>query len=105
MRRAGAIALAAVLAVAAAGCSGGSGSSSSSKTETTRVQVIQQQPSAGGAKFDPISIYRNYAPGVVTIISVLPGGGGAARRDEARTRWGRASWWTRAATSPPTPTW
>ncbi len=83
MRRAGAIALAAVLAVAAAGCSGGSGSSSTNKTETTRVQVIQQQPSAGGAKFDPISIYRNYAPGVVTIISVLPGaGGGTAGRGE-----------------------
>jgi S1-C subfamily serine protease len=77
VRRAGAIALAAALAVAAAGCSGGSGSSSKT-VETTHVQVIQQQTGPGGTKFDPISIYRNYAPGVVTIISVLPGGGNGA---------------------------
>jgi S1-C subfamily serine protease len=76
VRCAGAICVAALVAVAVGGCSGGSGSSGSKTVETTHVQVVQQT-GAGGVKFDPESIYRNYAPGVVTIISVLPGTSGS----------------------------
>jgi S1-C subfamily serine protease len=64
------------VAVAAAGCSGGSSGSGSKTVETTRTQVVQQT-ARGGVAFDPEAIYRNYAPGVVTIISVLKGGTGS----------------------------
>jgi S1-C subfamily serine protease len=42
--------------------------------QSTKVQVV----GGGGetAGFDPAAIYRQYSPGVVTIISVLPGSGG-----------------------------
>ncbi len=90
MRRAAATCLAATLAAAAAGCSGGGsgggGSSSQAKgAQTTRVEVVQQKD-AGAAKFDPEAIYRNYAPGVVTVISAVSGGGGltgASGQEEA----------------------
>jgi S1-C subfamily serine protease len=75
--RAGAAGLAAALAVAAAGCGGGGHGSASQPqgAQTTRVEVVQQA-SPNGVKFDPEAIYKNYAPGVVTVISVLSGGGG-----------------------------
>jgi S1-C subfamily serine protease len=61
------------------GCGGGGSKSSDSgatKTTTTRVQVLEQ--SAGGERrsgFDPRAIYRDEAPGVVTVISLFGGGG------------------------------
>ena len=89
MRRALALFLAALVAVAAAGCGGGSkgGSNAATKTvETTRVEVVQQSVRGGGG-FDPEAVYKSYAPGVVTVISVLRGGGGGlfggSRSEEA----------------------
>ena len=72
-----------VLLVCAAllgGCGGGGassqGDSGATKTTTTRVQVLEQ--SADGERrsgFDPRAIYRDEAPGVVTVISLFGGGG------------------------------
>jgi S1-C subfamily serine protease len=66
----------------AGGCGGGSGASNSdsgqTKTTTTKVEVLRD---AGGADaerrtgFDPRAIYRDEAPGVVTVISLFGGGG------------------------------
>jgi S1-C subfamily serine protease len=66
----------------AGGCGGGSGSddggSGRTRTTTTKVEVLQD---AGGAdaerrtSFDPRAIYRDEAPGVVTVISLFGGGG------------------------------
>jgi S1-C subfamily serine protease len=56
------------------GDSGGSGGAT--KTTTTRVQVLEQ--SADGERrsgFDPRAIYRDEAPGVVTVISLFGGAG------------------------------
>src|SRR5215218_130376 len=66
----------------AGGCGGGAGSdgggSKQTRTTTTKVEVLQD---AGGAdaerrtSFDPRAIYRDEAPGVVTVISLFGGGG------------------------------
>jgi S1-C subfamily serine protease len=68
-------------ALAVAGCGGGGSSPPSStpqptgsKPPATREQVIESQGSDGG--FDAQKIYRDEAPGVVTIISIFGGGGG-----------------------------
>jgi S1-C subfamily serine protease len=65
------------VALVAAGCGGG-GHSSGSKTVTVEKTNVQVQ--SGGAEtapgFNPEAIYRQYSPGVVTVISVLPGTGG-----------------------------
>ncbi|HEY7632823.1 MAG TPA: trypsin-like peptidase domain-containing protein [Thermoleophilaceae bacterium] len=79
MRRA-ALCASAVAALLAAGCGGGGGSSQQSAgsgpvtVQNTKVQVV----GGGGetAGFNPAAIYRQYSPGVVTVISVLPGSGG-----------------------------
>jgi S1-C subfamily serine protease len=63
--RRGLIGLAAA-AVLVAGCGGGSTKTRTVQTTTTKVEVVRQ---AGGAGFDPQSIYDRDAPGVVTVIS------------------------------------
>ncbi len=70
MRRAAA---AAVL-VALAGC-GGSHTTTNvvARTETTKVEVVHPHSSAAAEGFDPQTIYRTEAPGVVTVIA-LDGG-------------------------------
>jgi S1-C subfamily serine protease len=69
------------MALLAAGCGGGgsnngtqSANSGPVTVQNTKVQVV----GGGGetAGFNPAAIYRQYSPGVVTIISVLPGSGG-----------------------------
>jgi S1-C subfamily serine protease len=71
----------ALAALVAAGCGGGGGgggqsaaSSGPVTVQNTKVQVV----GGGGetAGFNPAAIYRQYSPGVVTVISVLPGSGG-----------------------------
>jgi 2-alkenal reductase len=72
----------ALAALVATGCGGGGGSDKSQSTagsgavtvQNTKVQVV----GGGGetAGFNPAAIYRQYSPGVVTVISVLPGSGG-----------------------------
>jgi S1-C subfamily serine protease len=63
------------------GCGGGSGdakdSSGATRTTTTRVQVLEQAGGDGERRrgFDPRTIYRNEAPGVVTVISLFGGQG------------------------------
>src|SRR3954469_8872249 len=63
------------------GCGGGSGdakdSSGTTRTTTTRVQVLEQAGGDGERRrgFDPRTIYRNEAPGVVTVISLFGGQG------------------------------
>src|SRR5215213_1422266 len=63
------------------GCGGSSGdskdSSGDTRTTTTRVQVLEQSGGDGERRrgFDPRSIYRNEAPGVVTVISLFGGAG------------------------------
>lgn len=75
--------LACVLAaLAAAGCGGGGSGGASSvassgpvTVQNTKVKVV----GGGGAEaagFNPSAIYRHYSPGVVTVISVLPGASG-----------------------------
>ncbi|MBA3301911.1 MAG: trypsin-like peptidase domain-containing protein [Thermoleophilaceae bacterium] len=68
-------ALLAVLALG--GCSSGNDGEKTEKTEkkveTTRVEVVEGQGEGGG--LDARGIYERLSPGVVTVISVLPGGG------------------------------
>jgi S1-C subfamily serine protease len=77
MRRA-ALALPAVVfaLVGFAGCGFGGGDdddgSGRSTTTTTRVEVIRGLPEKGG--FDPAAIYKEEAPGVVTVISLFGSG-------------------------------
>ena len=78
--------LAAVAGPAAAGCGGGGsdtgalgggshgGGSADRQTTTTRVEVIERQGTGRGA-FDARRIYRDEAPGVVTVVSVFGGSG------------------------------
>jgi S1-C subfamily serine protease len=83
--------LAGLLACAAllGGCGGGGGDSAGkTKTVTTKVQVLEQSAGAEGERrtsFDPRRIYRDEAPGVVTVVSlfgsqgldsIIGGGGG-----------------------------
>ena len=74
MRRAAALAAAALLL--AAGCDSnedGSGQSASrSEVTTTRVQVVEGLGRQGG--FDPAQIYDRLSPGVVTVLSLFKGG-------------------------------
>jgi S1-C subfamily serine protease len=59
------------------GCGGSSGdakdSSGTTRTTTTRVQVLEQSGGDGERRrgFDPRTIYRNEAPGVVTVVSLF----------------------------------
>ena len=77
MRRA----LACVAAVAVfAGCGGGGGdktrtaaTGTAKQTQPTQVGVLESSGRSGGRGFDPEAIYKNEAPGVVTLVSL--GGG------------------------------
>jgi S1-C subfamily serine protease len=82
--------LAGVLACAAllGGCGGGGDDAAKTKTVTTKVQVLEQSAGAEGERrtsFDPRRIYKDEAPGVVTVVSlfgsqgldsIIGGGGG-----------------------------
>jgi S1-C subfamily serine protease len=82
--------LAGVLACAAllGGCGGGGDDNAKTKTVTTKVQVLEQSAGAEGERrtsFDPRRIYKDEAPGVVTVVSlfgsqgldsIIGGGGG-----------------------------
>jgi len=85
MRRlAGLLACAALLG----GCGGGGDDNAKTKTVTTKVQVLEQSAGAEGERrtsFDPRRIYKDEAPGVVTVVSlfgsqgldsIIGGGGG-----------------------------
>ena len=84
MRRlAGLLACAALLG----GCGGGGDDAAKTKTVTTKVQVLEQSAGAEGERrtsFDPRRIYKDEAPGVVTVVSLfgsqgldsITGGGG-----------------------------
>jgi S1-C subfamily serine protease len=72
-----------LVALVAVGCGGGgggkSGGSGTVTVEKTKVQVVGgggggETPTTTG--FNPEAIYKQYSPGVVTVISVLPGTGG-----------------------------
>jgi S1-C subfamily serine protease len=71
----------ALVALVAAGCGGGSSHSSGSKTVTVEKQVVGSGGDGNGGgettgSFNPEAIYKQYSPGVVTVISVLPGTSG-----------------------------
>ena len=73
MKRAAAVAAAALLL--AAGCDsndGDSGAAGRSEVTTTRVQVVEGLGREGG--FDPAQIYDRLSPGVVTVLSLFRGG-------------------------------
>jgi len=85
MRRlAGLLACAALLG----GCGGSGDDNAKTKTVTTKVQVLEQSAGAEGERrtsFDPRRIYKDEAPGVVTVVSlfgsqgldsIIGGGGG-----------------------------
>ncbi len=63
------------------GCGGGDDKSDAgdpTPTATTRVEVLEQSAGADGERrsgFDPRAIYRDEAPGVVTVISLFGGAG------------------------------
>ena len=63
------------------GCGGGddkSDAGDATPTATTRVEVLEQSAGADGERrsgFDPRAIYRDEAPGVVTVISLFGGAG------------------------------
>jgi S1-C subfamily serine protease len=71
--------VASLMAAALCGCGGSSGGARQTTVVTTvnrstTVEVVRRAPGDGG--FDPAAIYEREAPGVVTVFSVLPGGGG-----------------------------
>jgi S1-C subfamily serine protease len=74
------VVVAGLAAVALAGCGGGSGGDAprvgeaTTANRTTTVEVVR--PARGNNGFDPSAIYEREAPGVVTVFSVLRGGGG-----------------------------
>ena len=82
MKRAHLLLLAALTAGLIAGCGGGSTTISESSSPTSTQVVVE----SSGGSFNPAEIYKNVAPGVVTITSVfsgnvnslLGGGGGSA---------------------------
>jgi S1-C subfamily serine protease len=90
MRRlAGLLACAALLG----GCGGGGDDAGKTKTVTTKVQVLEQSAGAEGERrtsFDPREIYKDEAPGVVTVVSLfgnqgldsILGGGGDSGGDQ-----------------------
>jgi S1-C subfamily serine protease len=84
VRRAAAVAAAALL-LSAAGCDvngdgeGGDDQAGRSEVTTTRVQVVEGIGREGG--FDPASIYDRLSPGVVTVLSIF-GGGTSLLEDE-----------------------
>jgi len=84
VRRAAAVAAAALL-LPAAGCDvngdgdGGDERAGRSEVTTTRVQVVEGIGREGG--FDPASIYDRLSPGVVTVLSIF-GGGTSLLEDE-----------------------
>ncbi|HYN90615.1 MAG TPA: trypsin-like peptidase domain-containing protein [Thermoleophilaceae bacterium] len=81
MRRAAALAAAALL-LCAAGCDGnadGDEPAGRSKVTTTRVQVVEGLGREGG--FDPAQIYDRLSPGVVTVLSLF-GQGTSLLEDE-----------------------
>jgi S1-C subfamily serine protease len=77
--RAAAAVVLTVIAIALAACGGSSGGSSSQSGSATTVST-QSPPtkrvvlSAQGQSFDPEAIYHSAAPGVVTVLSIFPGG-------------------------------
>jgi S1-C subfamily serine protease len=73
VRRTAAVTLAA-LGLASASCDSGDEGSGGAPDEvtTTRVRVLESIGREGG--FDPGQIYRRFAPGVVTVISIFEGG-------------------------------
>jgi S1-C subfamily serine protease len=81
MRRLSALLLFAAL-LGGCGLTGGGdddgGDAAKTKTTTTRVEVLEDAGSADGERrsgFDPRAIYRDEAPGVVTVISLFGGAG------------------------------
>jgi S1-C subfamily serine protease len=77
MRR-GSAACVGAIGVLAAACGGGDDggkTSAARETQTTKVEVIQSTPKAAAQGFDPRTIYKTEAPGVVTLVS-LDGNGG-----------------------------
>jgi S1-C subfamily serine protease len=71
-------------ALVAAGCGGGGSKSAGSGTVTVEKTNVQVVGGSGGGEttttstgFNPEAIYKQYSPGVVTVISVLPGTGGS----------------------------
>jgi S1-C subfamily serine protease len=72
--------LLAAAAIAVGACGGGGGSSTSDSGSVTTVESTQSSPQktvvvqAQGASFNPESIYQSASPGVVTILSIFPGG-------------------------------
>jgi S1-C subfamily serine protease len=71
--------VAGLVAAALCGCGGSGGDVRQATVVTTvnrstTVEVVRRAPGDGG--FDPAAIYEREAPGVVTVFSVLPGGGG-----------------------------
>jgi len=78
-RRAAAACLMAAAAIGLGACGGGGGGSTSDSGSVTTVQtqtspqktvVVQSQ----GGSFNPEAIYQSASPGVVTILSIFPGG-------------------------------
>ena len=77
-KRAAAACVVAVTALALGACGGGdSGSSDSGSVTTVSTQSAPQKTvvvQSQGGNFDPGAIYQSAAPGVVTILSIFPGG-------------------------------
>jgi len=77
-RRAAAACVVAATALALGACGGGdSGSSDSGSVTTVSTQSAPQKTvvvQSQGGNFDPGAIYQSAAPGVVTILSIFPGG-------------------------------
>ena len=85
-RGAAAIAIAGAVAISAAGCGGSSdggasGAGASPPPEKTRVRVIEGLGKGGG--FDARQIYKQLAPGVVTVVSTYSGGASILGRSGA----------------------
>ena len=78
-RRALAACLLAAAAIGAGACGGG-GSSTGNAGSVTTVETTQSSPQktvvvqAQGGSFNPESTYQSASPGVVTILSIFPGG-------------------------------
>jgi S1-C subfamily serine protease len=79
-RRAAAACLLAAAAIAVGACGGGGGSSTSDSGSVTTVESTQSSPQktvvvqSQGGSFNPEAIYQSASPGVVTILSIFPGG-------------------------------